>query len=172
MSKVKVGSYTGNGSIQNIELGFRPDFLNIINTTDGDAQEFWYYGMTEDTGISHGSSSLATNSADSITVFHGEAPFKTLTGLYSIADAATALTGVSTLMETELKVGDQIRIGDQEFTIASITSATAATVSAAASGAESSVIGVRVNGRAEGFTVGTDLSEDAKVFRFLAVGND
>lgn len=44
-SEIKVGSYTGTGAAINIELGFVPDYVRIINTTDGDISWEWFNGM-------------------------------------------------------------------------------------------------------------------------------
>ncbi len=45
MNTVKVGTYTGTGAAINIELGFIPDYVRIINATDGDISWEWFYGM-------------------------------------------------------------------------------------------------------------------------------
>jgi hypothetical protein len=37
----KRGKFTGNGAAQNISLGFKPDFVIIINVTDGTTIEFF-----------------------------------------------------------------------------------------------------------------------------------
>ena len=169
---IKIGTYTGNASALTLELGFLPDFAMIFNVTDGESLEFYFKAATPVSIEQVGAAGLITNAANGISEFAGEAPFKQLTGLYSIADGVTALTGVGTLMETELKVGDRIRVGDQELVIQSITNATAAVVTLAADGAETSVIGVRVDGRPAGLNLGTDMSEDGDVYRYVAFGND
>lgn len=45
MNNVKVGTYTGTGAAINIELGFIPDYVRIVNATDGDIAWEWFYGM-------------------------------------------------------------------------------------------------------------------------------
>jgi hypothetical protein len=44
-AEVKVGSYTGTGAAINIELGFIPDYIEVINATDGDQSWRWFAGM-------------------------------------------------------------------------------------------------------------------------------
>jgi hypothetical protein len=45
-SQVKIGSYVGTGAAINIELGFVPQHVRIVNETDADAVWEWFFGMT------------------------------------------------------------------------------------------------------------------------------
>jgi hypothetical protein len=68
--QIKVGTYTGDGAIQNILLGFEPDFVMLFNITDGDLAGIWFRGMTADTGIDI-AAAVAANAADAITAYAG-----------------------------------------------------------------------------------------------------
>lgn len=48
---VKTGSYVGTGAAINIELGFQPDYLLIINETDGGPKWEWFKGMAAASAI-------------------------------------------------------------------------------------------------------------------------
>lgn len=52
MNEVKIGSYVGNGAVQNIECGFVPDYVRIVNATDGDQCAEWFAGMADGSSIS------------------------------------------------------------------------------------------------------------------------
>ena len=176
---IKIGSYTGNASPLQLAIGFEPDFALFVNGTDGETIEIFFKKDAIDTAIV-GAAGPVTNAADGISIFHGEAPGKSLTGLCSIANDTGALTGVSTEFETELQVGDLVKLNDQTFYIVSITSDTAAVVvrypinvtHPLALGAETSVNGVRLNGRSAGLSLGTDMSEDGDVYYYVALKQD
>lgn len=80
MQEVAVGSYTGNGAAQNIELGFTPDYVKVWNATDGDDSWEWFNGMAAasafyernvvDNGVT-GNSSKALITANGITAYAG-----------------------------------------------------------------------------------------------------
>lgn len=46
-AEIKVGSYTGDGAAQTFNLGFVPDYIRIVNATDGDIAWEWFEGMTD-----------------------------------------------------------------------------------------------------------------------------
>jgi hypothetical protein len=54
MSKpnLRIGTYTGNAAAQNISLGFVPDWVRIVNVTDGTNETEWFNGMAAASGIS------------------------------------------------------------------------------------------------------------------------
>lgn len=43
--EIKTGTYTGTGAAINIELGWVPDKVEVLNMTDGDASWVWYNGF-------------------------------------------------------------------------------------------------------------------------------
>lgn len=171
MDQVKVGSLTGTGAIANIELGFIPSAFQIFNITDGDVFHTWFKGMTDGYAFkatNHDTTQLSTITTGGISDFAGEAPGKILTGTFAISDGGTTVTGTNSLALTELKAGDVIMIGDQEFTVDAIASATSFTVTEAADGAESGAAGIRKTGRAEGVTLAAAVAEADKVLRYIA----
>lgn len=97
--QIKVDTYTGTGAALNVSIGFIPDFLFIVNITDGDLVTMWFNGMTAGTSVDI-AAAVAGNAADGVTAYAGTA-----------------------------------------------------------------------GGVGAGFTVGTDASENAKVYRYFAVAN-
>lgn len=67
---IKIGAYTGNGAAQNIELGFQPEFVQIVNVTDGDNIALWFDEMAAGSAIDI-SAAVAANAADGISSFAG-----------------------------------------------------------------------------------------------------
>ena len=41
----KVGTYTGSGAAINLSLGFTPEYIRVVNTTDGDESWEWFANM-------------------------------------------------------------------------------------------------------------------------------
>jgi hypothetical protein len=68
---VKVGTYTGTGAALNVVLGFVPDFLFIVNVTDGDLVGMWFDGMAAGTGVDI-AAAVASNAADGVTRLVGD----------------------------------------------------------------------------------------------------
>lgn len=166
--KMAYGSYTGNGSPMVLGLGFVPVFGCVFNETDGDQFEFFMKGIPAGSSITP--YVPAANAADAFTELDGEAAMTALTGTVALADGTTAITGTSTEFETELQVGDVIKVNDQFVTIASITSDTAAVAVLPSNGAEATSPSYRTNGRPAGIALGTDLTEDGKVFDYWFIG--
>ncbi len=66
-----VGTYTGTGAAINVILGFKPDFLIVINYTDGDIVGLWNRavhaaGTSTDIGAA-----AATNADNAFTAYAG-----------------------------------------------------------------------------------------------------
>lgn len=59
----KTGSFVGTGAAVNVSVGFIPDYVKIINTTDGDQIDEWFNGMAAATSISNTSAAVATRAA-------------------------------------------------------------------------------------------------------------
>jgi len=67
-----VGSVVGTGAIMNIIIGFTPDYVELVNTTDGDAVEKWYRGMAANTSINAGGAAPVTRAApNGINAYEG-----------------------------------------------------------------------------------------------------
>lgn len=101
MNQIKVGSYTGTGAAINISLGWVPDYVRIVNATDGDVTAEWFAGMAD-------------------------------------ASSVTIVTTAGPVLDTTNQVSDY-------------------------AGADASA--------SPGFTVGSDLSESGKTFRYVAMRN-
>lgn len=78
--QVKIGSYTGTGAAINIECGFVPDYVRVINATDGDGTWEWFNGfgagdaLYERTLVDNatsGNSSLALITSNGIDAYQG-----------------------------------------------------------------------------------------------------
>lgn len=81
MDQVKVGTYEGTGAAINIELGWVPDYVRVINVEDGDTVHEWFNGMgagdaiksqnVVDNGVT-GNSSLALLAANGIDSYSAD----------------------------------------------------------------------------------------------------
>jgi hypothetical protein len=78
--QVKVGSWTGDGTAKTVELGWVPDYVKIINATDGDVILEWFNGMGANDAIKHtkiadsgstGNSSFALITSDGLDAGNG-----------------------------------------------------------------------------------------------------
>ncbi len=69
---IKSGTYDGTGSAYNLELGFTPDFLLVVNYTDGTPVSIWHKDMTDDTTVDI-AAAAASNAADGVTPYAGVA---------------------------------------------------------------------------------------------------
>lgn len=70
MNEVKVGTFTGTGAALNISIGWIPDYVRIINVTDGDITHEWFKGMTDGTSVDTGAA-VAANAADGVSDYEG-----------------------------------------------------------------------------------------------------
>lgn len=113
MAKFAYGTYTGDTAAQNISLGWKPDYVKVINYTDGDATWEYTSGMTDGHAI------YTRQIADNGTTSNTNIAKITSNGISAYAGSST-------------------------------------------SGSEA----------AEGFTIGTALSESAKVFHYIAFAED
>jgi hypothetical protein len=46
-NNIKVGKVVGTGAALNVSLGFIPDWVKIVNYTDGTRTDEWFEGMTD-----------------------------------------------------------------------------------------------------------------------------
>lgn len=68
--QIKTGTYVGNGAAQNIQIGFVPDFLLLVNQTDGDIVTLWFNGFPAATSVDI-TTAAATQATNSISVYNG-----------------------------------------------------------------------------------------------------
>lgn len=66
----KAGTYTGTGSAITLQLGFIPDYFQVVNYTDGDIMHMWSDGMTADTTVDI-AAAVVSNAAGGITRYTG-----------------------------------------------------------------------------------------------------
>jgi len=153
------GTFTGTGAIMTIELGFVPDYFEIVNTSDAGSlwpMLKWFRGFTAAYALKLVVTTYSKITSGGITAFAGEAPGKALTGTFAVALGGVAITGTSTLFLTELKVGDIVCIDGMDVEILAIASATACTIKLPAEAAKTGKVGIRKTGRAPGVLVGAD----------------
>lgn len=68
---LRVGTITGNGAAQNISLGWIPDWVQIMNATDGDVIDFWHSSMTTLTSIKVDTAAATRAASDGIATYAG-----------------------------------------------------------------------------------------------------
>jgi hypothetical protein len=69
----KRGKFTGNGAALNISVGFKPDFVLIINVTDGTSVEFFIDDVAGATGsVDIDAAAGPVTDAGGITAFAGD----------------------------------------------------------------------------------------------------
>ena len=75
MSNIACNTYTGDGSAQNISLGFEPSYVLVWNATDGDAKWEWFRGLGEGDALATANADTAQQSlisADGIDYYAGD----------------------------------------------------------------------------------------------------
>lgn len=66
-----VGTFTGTGAAVNVVIGFKPDYVRIINVTDRDISHEWFRGiMADGTSVDDGAA-LATNADNGVSAYAG-----------------------------------------------------------------------------------------------------
>jgi hypothetical protein len=67
-----VGAYTGTGAAQNIIVGFQPDWVMIVDTTNSNLVDQWFRGMAAGTSINDSGAAPALRaSPNGITAYAG-----------------------------------------------------------------------------------------------------
>jgi len=70
MSEYAGGKVTGTGAAINIEIGWIPAFVIVMNETDGDRVDMWQRGMAAGTSIAI-TTAAATQASNGITAYSG-----------------------------------------------------------------------------------------------------
>jgi hypothetical protein len=73
---MKVGTYTGTGAAINVQLGFRPDHIEIWNITDGNQHFVWTKGMAQPSAfqtVNHDTAQQSVITSNSISLYDGTA---------------------------------------------------------------------------------------------------
>ena len=71
---IVTGSYTGNAAAQNISLGFVPDYIRVVNITDGTISWEWFSGMAAASAFqtaNHDTAQQSVISSNGITAYEG-----------------------------------------------------------------------------------------------------
>ena len=66
----RFGTVTGTGAAINVSLGFVPDYVEVVNVTDGDTIDKWYKGMAAGTSITI-AAAAATRGSNGISEYAG-----------------------------------------------------------------------------------------------------
>ena len=69
--EIATGTYEGTGAAINIQLGWTPDYLRVLNTEDGDAGWTWFSGMDDGTAVAEGAA-LAPLATNGVTPYAGD----------------------------------------------------------------------------------------------------
>jgi len=62
-NSTKIGIVTGTGANLNVSLGFVPDYVRLVNITDGNVVAEWFEGQTEGTSTRDAAATLAPAAA-------------------------------------------------------------------------------------------------------------
>ena len=166
---VVTGTYTGDTAAFNLELGFLPRCVEILETNTPFFYK-WFDSLGDASFIrmSTTTSGLTIYTAtNGFTPWDGDAGEITLTGTAAGTIGGRTITGTSTRAVLEMKVGDTLRIDGFTYKVASIASATSFTVESNLLSTPSGDAIVRVNARSEGITLGTSLAA-AQVHAWIA----
>jgi hypothetical protein len=69
-----VGAVVGTGAAQNIVIGFQPDFVILVDTTNNNLVDMWFRGMAAGTAINHsGAAPALRGSPNGMTAYVGTA---------------------------------------------------------------------------------------------------
>ena len=79
-AKIRTGNYVGTGASLDIEVGFIPEAIILVNQTSGALAAIWFDGMPAGTSIDVAhvgtTSTIATNAAGSTTRYGGNIALK------------------------------------------------------------------------------------------------
>ena len=179
----RVGRIHGTGLALNIELGWIPDHVKIVNLTDGDQVYECWLGKI----IVFTSGSVVVKPGDTITGVTSGATAKINeiildSGTWSGGDAAGWLMAesrdvVGTLQTENADVGgtgdnDLSIVVDVELGVSIDDSGAIALANVTGNSGILEYVGDASNGYNEGFTIGSVLSEDGKLFGFIATRSD
>lgn len=66
------GTVTGTGAAINISLGWLPDYVRVVNASDGDTIDEWHVGMASGTSVTTGTGT-STRATGGISQYNGTA---------------------------------------------------------------------------------------------------
>ena len=177
MSKIAVGALVGDGAAQTVKCGFIPDYVRVVNVTDGDKDTEWFRGRAMPF-TSGGTTEIEVGDTIVGATSGAEAPVKQVllsSGTWAGGDAAgfilfDEISKTGTFESENLDVGATLNLAtvtvDVENTISTDTEVASETGNAAIS----AYLGDADN--AKGFTIGLTISEEAKLLRWVAMRAD
>lgn len=181
-SQIKVGYLVGNGAAQNISLGFTPDYVVVINVTDGDKIHEGFIGPHEVVPFSSGGTTEiaagdtikgATSGATAIVVEVLE-----YSGTWAGGDAAGFLVvreRSGTFGSENVYVSSDTTSGTNDATVTAAVTHTVDIDTEVASATGNAAI-TRYDGSSgsasKGFTIGSTIAEEAKLLRYVAFRGD
>jgi hypothetical protein len=172
-NEIKTGTIVASGAAMNIELGFLPDEVEIINETTSITLN-WLKSMGAGKGhkaIAAGTKSFIATGG--VSQYAGEAPGKQLAGTGATTAGSATLTGTTTAFTSELRVGDVININGEQRKVTAIASATSLTVDAAFEKTVAAANIYRQTGRETGLTLGADsINTATNVLHYAARRSD
>lgn len=175
----------GTGAAINIELGFIPDYVKVVNTTDGDLVTEYFHGI--DLGFDGGgtteivkgdwiksTTSGAYGRVKQVIVDSGAWADGDAAGVFILDDETVSGTFANNDVLERMERGgvDGVAaIADATGAAGTNGIATAAAVAAATGNAAVSAY-AGSSSNADGFTIGLTVSEDAKVLHWIAARDD
>lgn len=92
---IRTGTFTGNGAAQHIVLGFVPDYVRVINITDGTHAFEWFKGMAAGNAFqnaNHGTVQNSVITSNGITAYPGQQQTSPETGQGAGFTVGTAIS--------------------------------------------------------------------------------
>jgi hypothetical protein len=96
MNSIRIGKVTGTGAAINVPIGFVPDYVRIVNATDGDRTDDWFRdGMAAGTSIPTTAQVGATLGSNGISALDSSTLGKGFTIGSTISESGKVLTYVA-----------------------------------------------------------------------------
>ena len=164
-NNMATGTVEGTGSAININCGFKPTAVKVINA-DGKAILDWTtemgaaYGVkTVDSGT--GTTDISLITSGGITQLEAAPGPVSLTGTGSVTAGDTTLTGSGSAFTTQLQKGDIVNVNGQTRKVQDITSDTVLNVDLPFDTTVSGKTMKNMSGTTQGFTIGADSDVNA-----------
>ncbi len=179
----KTGFLVGDGAAQNVELGWIPDRVEVINVTDGDKIHIGFPNEYAIPFSSGGTLTIAVGDTIKGATSNATAVIKQIllmSGTFAAGDAAgffiisrDTLTG--TFASENVYVSSDTTSGSDDATVTANVNHTVdidtEVASATGNAAISGYVGVAAS-NSKGFTIGSTISENDKLLRWSAWRND
>ena len=95
MKNFATGTVTGTGAAINVPLGWTPDYIKVINITDGDRIDEWVAGMAAGTAVTT-TAQVASTASNGLSLYTGnEAASKGFTIGSGISESGKTLGWVA-----------------------------------------------------------------------------